>query len=97
MKGFIVICHSEIEKSTIVEQTEGCNNKIINFESNVFDICGVRDDDWEIVYCRQAVSLAKQGFIVLVSPSLRILAELSTYKQDDFNIVTIAPFQESIK
>lgn len=87
MKGLIIIGYQGIGKSSI----NSYNNTFIDFESSLFKIDGDRIDNWYVIYCRQAVAMAKQGHIVLVSSHKCVRDELSTYDQINFSIATIAP------
>lgn len=91
MNGLIVIGYQGIGKSSL---SNNYNTLFIDFESSLFSVDGDRDDDWHIIYCKQAVSMAKQGFIVLISSHKCVRDELSKYEQDGFNIVSITPSYE---
>ena len=89
MNGLIVIGYQGIGKSSLTNNNY--NTLFIDFESSLFSVDGDRNDDWYIIYCKQAVSLAKQGFIVLISSHKCVRDELSKYNQEGFNIITITP------
>ena len=90
MNGLIIIGYPGIGKSSLGTM-DSTNQNIIDFESSLFKIDGDRANNWHVIYCRQAVSLAKAGFIVLVSSHKCVREELAKYDQDDFVIVTITP------
>ena len=89
MNGLIIIGYQGIGNSILNKIGHSTIN--IDFESSLFEVDGDRIDGWCIVYCRQAVYLAKQGFTVCVSPHKCVRKELAKYDQDGFNIVTITP------
>ena len=90
MNGLIIIGYPGIGKSSLGTM-DSANQNIIDFESSLFKIDGDRTDNWNVIYCRQAVSLAKQGFIVCISSHKCVREELARYDQDDFVIVAITP------
>ena len=90
MNGLIIIGYQGIGKSSLGTM-DSTNQNIIDFESSLFKINGDRTDNWNVIYCRQAVALAKQGFIVCISSHKCVREELAKYNQDGFVIVTIAP------
>lgn len=86
--GFIVIGYQGIGKSTCAKNLSDC----IDFESSLFKIDGDRDDNWYVIYCRQAVSLAKQGYTVFVSSHKDVRDELAKYDTEGkYVVVIIAP------
>ena len=89
MNGLIVIGYPGIGKTSAVEN--GISNCIIDFESSLFKVNDRKIDNWCSIYCKQAVSMAKQGFTVLISSHKCVREELAQYDQDGFTIVTIAP------
>ena len=89
MNGIIVIGYQGIGKTSLVAR--GLANTVIDFESSLFKVDDKKNPDWYKIYCRQAVSIAKQGFTVLISSHKCVREELTTYKQDGFAIVTITP------
>lgn len=87
-KGMIVIGYQGIGKSTCASKRDG----IIDLESSNFKIDGERDENWYIVYCRIAVSLARQGYIVLISSHEYVRSELRKYDPEDkYTVVVICP------
>ena len=89
MNGLIIIGYPGIGKSSLAI---ACNaQSIIDFESSLFKVYGDRANNWHVIYCRQAVSLARQGFIVCISSHKCVREELAKCDQDGFVIVTIAP------
>ena len=86
MNGLVIVGYQGIGKSSIKNHP-----KVIDFESSLFKINGERDDSWPVIYARQAVSMAEQGYIVLVSSHAAVRSELSLYGQEDIAIVTITP------
>ena len=87
-KGMIVIGYQGIGKSTCASKIKG----IIDLESSNFKIDGERDENWHIIYCRIAVSLARQGYIVMVSSHECVRSELQKYDPDgEYTVVVICP------
>ena len=87
-KGMIVIGYQGIGKSTCASKTRG----IIDLESSNFKIDGERDENWYVVYCRIAVSLARQGYIVMVSSHECVRSELHKYDPENkYTVVMICP------
>ena len=90
-KGMIVIGYQGIGKSTVASKRDG----IIDLESSNFKINGERDKNWYIIYCRIAVSLACQGYIVLISSHECVRSELQKYNpnnhKDKYTVVIICP------
>lgn len=87
-KGMIVIGYQGIGKSTCASEMHG----IIDLESSNFKIDGERDENWYVVYCRIAVSLARQGYIVMVSSHEHVRSELRQYDPEDkYTVVVICP------
>jgi len=87
-KGMIVIGYQGIGKSTLASKRDG----IIDLESSNFKIDGERDENWYIIYCRIAVSLARQGYIVLISSHECVRSELRKYNPEDkYTVVIICP------
>ena len=89
MNGLIVIGYQGIGKTSVVKN--GLSHRAIDFESSLFEINNKRIDDWCSIYCKQAASIAKQGFIVLISSHQCVREELANYDKDGFAIVTITP------
>lgn len=87
MNGLIIIGYQGIGKSSLNKYSD----KFIDFESSLFNVDGDRVDNWHIIYCKQAVSMAKQGHIVLMSSHKCVRDELSKYNQEGFSIITITP------
>lgn len=87
--GLIISGYQGIGKSTAADPAEG----IIDFESSLFKEEGTsRGDDWCFTYVRQAISLANQGFIPLLSSHKEVRKALVDYaKEPDGQVVTIAP------
>ena len=59
----IIIGYPGIGKSSVAGIENGC----IDLESSSFRINGKRHDDWYVPYCRVALELSQQGFVVFVS------------------------------
>ena len=59
----IIIGYQGIGKSSVAGIENGC----IDLESSSFRINGKRHDDWYVSYCRIALELSQQGFVVFVS------------------------------
>jgi hypothetical protein len=90
-KGLIVIGYQGIGKSSISKN----NDKIIDLESSNFKINNERVIYWHIIYCKIAIDLAKQGYIVCVSSHKDVRNEFEMYlPSKDFDIVTIHPILE---
>jgi hypothetical protein len=90
-KGMIVIGYQGIGKSTCASLA-ATRDGIIDLESSIFKIDGERDENWYIIYCRIAVSLARQGYIVLISSHECVRAELQKYNPEDkYTVVVICP------
>lgn len=75
--GMIVIGYQGIGKSTLANDTT--HDNIIDLESSMFKINGQRDGNWERIYCRIAVSLAKQGNVVFISSHKEVRNELAIF------------------
>ena len=87
-KGMIVVGYQGIGKSTCASKTAG----VIDLESSNFKINGERDENWHIIYCRIAVSLARQGYIVLISSHDCVRKELRAYDTEDkYTVIIICP------
>lgn len=87
--GLIISGYQGIGKSTAADTLEG----IIDFESSLFKVNGTsRNEDWYHIYVKQAISLASQGFIPLLSSHKEVREALVDYaKEPDGHVVTIAP------
>lgn len=90
MNGMIIIGYPGIGKTSITTKKPHIPN-VVDFESSLFYIDKERDYYWYRIYCRQAVEMAKQGLIVMLSSHDCVRNELAEYEQDGFNIVTITP------
>lgn len=90
--GLIIIGYPGIGKSSLA-YSHSIYSRYIDLESSVFKIDNEKCLGWHIIYCRQAVQLAKQGFIVLVSSHEEVRKELSYYaaSEDDVAILSITP------
>lgn len=87
-KGMIVIGYQGIGKTTCASKRDG----VIDLESSNFKVDGERDENWYIIYCRIAVSLARQGYIVLISSHECVRSELRKYNPDGkYSVVIICP------
>ena len=88
--GLIILGYPGVGKSSAADPAEG----IIDFESSLFKENGTsRNDDWCLTYVRQAISLANQGFIPLLSSHKEVRKALVDYAKErgDNYVVTIAP------
>lgn len=85
--GLIVIGYQGIGKTSIAREHIEC----IDLESSVFKIDGVRDPNWYVVYVRQAIRLAQQGYIVFVSSHKCVRDELAQYYARSYAILPIFP------
>ena len=88
-RGLIIIGYQGIGKSSFASS----HNKTIDLESSNFKVDGERDDNWYVIYCRIAVSLAKQGYIVFTSSHQVVVEEFMKYsnRDDDYSIVIVYP------
>jgi len=97
-KGLIIIGYPGIGKSSIVKGMNFVLNSKINlidFESSLFNkTTGIKYPDWHIVYVNQAISMAKQGYVVLISSHECVREEIAKRNRDEWNVVTIAPSVE---
>lgn len=90
VKGLIILGYQGIGKSTLCN--ECCHEDIIDFESSLFKIDDIRPIKWEVMYCTQALNIAKQGYTVLLSSHKIVRRELSKIcDQNEVAIITIAP------
>ena len=86
--GLIISGYQGIGKSSAADPLEG----IVDFESSLFKENGTRRDDWYKTYVRQAIALADQGFIPLLSSHKEVREALVNYAMErDNHVVTIAP------
>ena len=88
--GLIIVGYQGIGKSSVCQVSRESDG-IIDFESSLLKVDGFRAADWYVIYCRQAVALAKQGYTVLISSHECVRTELAKYDQDGFNVVIIMP------
>lgn len=88
-RGLIIVGYQGIGKSSFASSY----NKTIDLESSNFKVGGERDDNWHIIYCRIAVSLAKQGYIVFTSSHQVVVEEFMKYgnPNNDYTIVVVSP------
>lgn len=88
-RGLIIIGYQGIGKSSFASS----RNKTIDLESSNFKVDGERDDNWQVIYCRIAVSLAKQGYIVFTSSHQVVVEEFMKYGNldDDYTIIIVSP------
>lgn len=87
-RGLIIIGYQGIGKSSLASSY----NKTIDLDSSNFKIDGDRDDNWYVIYCQIAVSLAKQGYIVFTSSHQVVVEEFMRYNNsDDYTIVVVSP------
>ena len=87
--SMIISGYQGIGKSSASDPLEG----IIDFESSLLKENGTsRTDSWATTYVRQAIALADQGFIPLVSSHKEVRDSLRDYaKERDNHVITIAP------
>ena len=90
-RGLIIIGYQGIGKSSFASS----RNKTIDLESSNFKVDGDRDDNWQVIYCRIAISLAKQGYIVFTSSHQVVVEEFMKYYNldDDYTIVIVSPYR----
>ena len=87
-KGMIVIGYQGIGKTTCASKRDG----VIDLESSNFKVDGERDENWYIIYCRIAISLARQGYIVLISSHECVRSELRKHgSEGKYTVVIICP------
>lgn len=72
--NIIIIGYQGIGKSTLANRDE----RYIDLESSNFFVDGKRPDNWHIVYCNIALSLARQGYCVFVSSHKAVRDYLSS-------------------
>jgi hypothetical protein len=87
--GLIVLGYQGIGKSSASNAEHG----IIDFESSLFkDNTNCKNDDWYIIYTKQAIALSEQGYVPLLSSHKEVRTALHDYAKQEFNrVVTIAP------
>lgn len=73
-KGAIVIGYPGIGKTTASAQ----DNRFIDLDSSTFSEEGYKVAGWEVSYCRCAIDLAQNGYIVFVSSHNEVRKYLST-------------------
>ena len=76
-KGLIIIGYQGVGKSSAAG-ADGI--ECVDLESGNFFVDGERDDNWYVVYCRIAMSLARQGYTVFVSSHDVVRDELAKYE-----------------
>ena len=87
-RGLIIIGYQGIGKSTYACQETRC----IDLESSNFKINGNRQPDWYIIYCKIAISLAKQGYVVFTSSHKQVINEFASQPKDNgYDIIIVAP------
>lgn len=87
-KGLIIIGYQGIGKSSIASQLNGT----VDLESSSFKIDGKRDDNWFTIYCCIAVSLARQGYTVMISSHECVVNELAKYNTEGkYSVIIICP------
>ena len=92
--GLVIIGYPGIGKTSASNPSEG----IIDFESSFFRENGIsRNEDWHITYVRQAIDLANQGYIPLLS-SHKVVRDdnnlIEYSRQKNNRVVTIAPMPD---
>ena len=88
-KGIIIAGYQGIGKTSIASKQNG----IIDLDSSVFKIDDNRTDDWYIIYCRIAVSLAEQGYTVLTSSHSCVIEEFDHYNTNgNYSITIVCPY-----
>lgn len=90
-RGLIVIGYQGIGKTSYAGQDSRC----IDLESSSFKINGFRHEDWYITYCKLAINLAKQGYVVFTSSHRIVVERFARFYQNEsgVNIVIVAPNQ----
>lgn len=82
----IIIGYQGIGKSSVAGIENGC----IDLESSNFQINGKRSNDWYVSYCRIALALSQQGFVVLVSSHKEVREYLVRFVFENY-IVCVYP------
>ena len=91
-RGLIVIGYQGIGKTSLASDI---SNKVIDFESSLFkQPNGLRRDDWYVTYCKQAISIANQGFVVCTSSHKSVRQEFEKTKPDTVDILSVYPSLE---
>ena len=88
--GKVVVGYQGIGKTTYAAS----HHMAIDLESSNFKNDRTHYEDWHIIYCRMAISLAKQGYIVFVSSHDEVVKELTRYdikNDNECKIVIITP------
>lgn len=70
----IIIGYPGIGKSTLARR----NKDYIDLESSCFFINNKRPEDWQVIYCKVAEDLSRQGKVVFVSSHKEVVDELLT-------------------
>lgn len=83
-RGIVIVGYQGVGKSSCAG-INGC----IDLESSNFIVNGERYDDWHIVYCNIAESLAIQGYVVFTSSHQVVRDELA--KRDGLRVVIVTP------
>lgn len=87
-KGMIIVGYQGIGKTSCASKRES----IIDLESSNFKVDGKKADNWHVIYCRIAVSLARQGYTVLVSSHPIVVEELYQHDSNgDYDIFIVCP------
>lgn len=88
-RGLIIIGYQGIGKSSFASS----RNRTVDLESSNFKVNGERDDNWQAIYCRIAISLAKQGYVVFTSSHQVVVEEFLKYDNidNDYSIVIVFP------
>lgn len=96
-RGLIVIGYQGIGKTTLVNHHSKSLrvDGVIDLDSSVFKANnGQRPENWHVIYCDIAISLAKLGYIVMISSHKQVrqaLAKKYNPNNDTYSIVIICP------
>lgn len=86
-RGVVIIGYQGIGKSTLSNE----KNHFIDLESSNFWINGERSDDWYKPYCKIAVDLASQHFVVFTSSHEPVRQYIKTLQHTDVPIIYMVP------
>ncbi len=98
-RGLIIIGYPGIGKTTLANSSTSRmgsrSEEIIDLESSIFNVDGERDENWYVVYCRLAISFARQGYTVLTSSHQEVINEFKRYEpSNEYSIFVIVPHKD---
>ena len=85
--GAIIIGYQGVGKSTLANS----DCRFVDLESGNFRNGSDRYDDWYLIYCRIAESIANQGYIVLVSSHKEVRRYFSTLPNIEIPVYACIP------